>query len=143
MSDANLSSVALVHTENRKSGVESSIRALGINGSSDMLGSLMLLINALRANDRETAEQINGNLESSIQKLLSVRADIGSRMIRLETTQNRLEQTEIHTTKLLSEVEDADIVNLVTELAREENLYQAALLASSKIIQPSLLDFLG
>ncbi|MBW2483296.1 MAG: DUF362 domain-containing protein [Deltaproteobacteria bacterium] len=31
MSDANLSHVALVHTEDRKSGVESSIRALGIN----------------------------------------------------------------------------------------------------------------
>jgi hypothetical protein len=31
MSDSKLSRVAFVHTEDRKSGVESSIRALGIN----------------------------------------------------------------------------------------------------------------
>lgn len=32
---------------------------------------------------------------------------------------------------------------LVTDLAKEENTYQAALIASSRVIQPTLLDFLS
>ena len=44
--------------------------------------------------------------------------------------------------ELLSEVEDADLTELVTQLAMQETSYQSALIASSKIIQPSLLDFL-
>jgi flagellar hook-associated protein 3 len=115
---------------------------LGIAGSPDMLGTLMLLVTALRNDDRDLAEKLNGNLGRSIDELLSTRADVGSTMIRMNTTQNRLEATKISVTKLLSEVEDADMVEMVSNLAKEENLYQAALLASSKMIQKSLVDFL-
>jgi flagellar hook-associated protein 3 len=115
---------------------------LGIAGSPDMLGSMMLLIQALRNNDRETAEQLNGNMDLAIQDLLNNRATVGARMMRMDTTLHRLEANEVNITRLLSEVEDADIIKLVSDLAKEENLYQAAMLASSKVIQTSLLDFL-
>ncbi len=116
--------------------------SLGIAGSSDMLGSLMLLANALRNDDRELILQLNGNMDLAINELLSTRADVGAKMIRMETTRNRLEATQINVTRLLSEVEDADIISLVSELGREENLYQASLVASSKLMQMSLMDFL-
>ena len=99
-------------------------------------------ITALENNDRELAEFLIGNMDLAMDELLSARATVGSRMIRMETTRNRLEQTQITVTSLLSEVEDADIVSAVSELAREENLYQAALMASSRIMQQSLIDFL-
>jgi flagellar hook-associated protein 3 FlgL len=107
-----------------------------------MLGSLMLLVTALENNDRELAERLIGSMDLAMDELLSARATVGSRTIRLETTQTRLEQTQITITRLLSEVEDADIVSAVSELAREENLYQAALMASSRIMRQSLIDFL-
>ena len=116
--------------------------ALGVRGSSDMLGSLMLLVTALHDNDRELAEQLVGNLDLAMNKLLNARADIGSRMIRMQTTQNRLEGSRLTVTRLLSDVEDADMTAVVSELARQENLYQAALMASSKIMQQSLVDLL-
>jgi flagellar hook-associated protein 3 len=115
---------------------------LGLVGSSDMIGSLMLMINSLRANDREVLGQLLENMDLAMDEQLSARATIGARMIRMETTRNRLEGARISVTRMLSEVEDADIVSLVSELAREENLYQAALIASSKIMQQSLVDFL-
>jgi len=123
-------------------GSTDTAKMLGIKGSPDMLGSLMMLVNALRENDRETAEAINGNLDKAMQDLLSSRASVGAKMQRMETTLNRHEATEVNVTKLLSEVEDADLTKLVSDLATQENLYQAALLAGSKIIQPSLLDFI-
>ncbi|MEE9441130.1 MAG: flagellar hook-associated protein FlgL [candidate division Zixibacteria bacterium] len=116
--------------------------ALGIAGSPDMLGSLILLSDALHNNDREMAGALMNNLDLAMRELLRSRADVGSRMMRLDTTRNRLESTETSVTKMLSEVEDADIITLISDVAREENLYQAALVASSKVIQPSLIDFL-
>jgi len=115
---------------------------LGIAGASDMIGSLILLTTALRENDHELIDQMNNNMDLAMKELLSVRADVGAKTIRLETTQNRLENSEVNFTRLLSEVEDADIVSLVSQLAREENLYQASLVASSKLLQQSLVDFL-
>lgn len=117
-------------------------RTLGIEGSPDMLGALILLSDSLRNNDRELTGALMGNMEKAMQELLEVRADVGTRMMRLTTTMNRHESTKINVERLLSEVEDADLITLVSRQAQEESLYQAALLASSKIIQPSLVDFL-
>jgi flagellin-like hook-associated protein FlgL len=115
--------------------------ALGINGSPDMLGSMMMLITALHNDDRALAGKLNGNLDKAMDELLSSRAAMGSKVIRMETSLNRLTAAETEVAKLLSDVEDADITSLVSQLAKEQNLYQAALLAGSRAIQPSLLDF--
>jgi flagellin-like hook-associated protein FlgL len=115
---------------------------MGIAGSPDMIGTLFLMISALHNDDRDTVEALNGNIDLAIRDLLSTQAMVGARAIRVETSTSRLEKTEIDFTRLLSEVEDADITALVTDLAREENVYQAALMATSKIIQPSLLNFI-
>ena len=115
---------------------------MGIFGSSDLLGSMIILQRALETDDREVVGQLIENLDQGLQNLLNYRAQVGARVNRLETTDSRLTELNINFTKLLSEVEDADITKLVTDLAAQENSYQAALIATSKIIQPTLLDFL-
>ena len=123
-------------------GAGRTAHALGIFGSSDLLGSLIVLEKALRNNDREVTGQLIGNLNLGMQELLNHRAGVGAKVIRLETTDSRLADLNYNFTKLLSEVEDADLTKLVSDLAQQENSYRAALIASSKVIQPSLLDFL-
>jgi len=117
-------------------------KLLGLFGSSDMMGSLMVLANALRNDDQEGTGLLLQNLDDGIQNLLNYRATVGARAIRLNTTDNRLADVELSFTSMLSGVEDADMTKLVTELSTHENAYKAALMATSKIIQPSLLDFL-
>lgn len=117
-------------------------KTIGLFGSSDIMGSLMVLTNALRNDDQEGTGLLLQNLDDSIQHLLNYRATVGARGIRLDTTDNRLQDIELSFTSMLSRVEDADITKLVTDLSVHENAYKAALLATSKIIQPSLLDFL-
>lgn len=116
--------------------------SLGIVGSPDMLGSMMLLATALHDDNRALAEKLNGNLESAMSELLSARASVGAKVNRMETSLNGLESAETEVAKLLAEVEDADITSLATELAKQEYMYQAALVAVSKALQPTLLDFL-
>ncbi len=115
---------------------------LGIFGSGDMMGSMLVLVNALRNDDQEGTGLLLENLDDAIQHLLGFQAAVGARAVRLEDTQSRLLDLDLSFTELLSEVEDADLTKLVTDLATYENIYQASLLASANIMQTSLLDFL-
>jgi flagellin-like hook-associated protein FlgL len=115
---------------------------LGIYGSPDIMGSVMLLIDALKNDDARIIAQLIGNFEEGMQTVLTHLGTVGSLHSRLETTDLRMADQEFNFTKLLSNVEDADLTKLVTDLAMQENSYQAALIATSKIIQPSLLNFL-
>ncbi|MDH3892633.1 MAG: flagellar hook-associated protein FlgL [candidate division Zixibacteria bacterium] len=115
---------------------------MGIYGSSDMVGSLIALSNALHSNDADGIRSLIGNMTDSISQLLNSRAKAGARAMRLESTASRLQDSEIGYTQLLANVEDADMSKLITDLATFENNYQASLMAVAKIIQPSLLNFL-
>ncbi len=115
---------------------------LGVFGSSDMMGSLLVLMNALNADDAEGIGLLLGNLDDAMDHLLSQRATTGAKAQRLESTRSHLLDLELVILDQLSEVEDADISRLVTDLATFENSYQASLFASAGIIQPSLLEFL-
>ncbi len=115
---------------------------LGLFGSTDIMGSLLLLANSLRRNDSDGAGQMLQFIDDAGLHILSERATVGARTIRLETTNERLVDKELSFTELLSENEDADLPELITQLSTYEANYQAALLASARIIQPSLLDFL-
>ncbi|MBK7090978.1 MAG: flagellar hook-associated protein FlgL [bacterium] len=119
-----------------------SASALGISGAADVLGSMMLLTKALREDDGETIQQMVGTLSDSLTTVLNERASTGAKGIHMETTLNRLQEYEVYYTKLLSDVEDADLTKLITDLAMQENAYSAALNSAAKIIQPSLLDFI-
>lgn len=123
-------------------GVNRSANDLGIAGSPDMIGSMMLLVKALENEDQELVGRLIENMDLSMKELISSRALVGARMAGLNTTLNRLEATNVSLTKVLSETEDADIIYLISELAKQENLYKAALLASSKTMQMSLVDFI-
>ncbi len=124
------------------SGTGHSSKDLGVYGSSDMMGSLLSLVNALRDDDQEGAGLLLQNMDDSIQHLLNMRSTVGARTNRLESIDSRMTNQKLSFTKLLSDVEDADLTELATELATRENSYQAALLASAKLLQPSLLDFI-
>ncbi len=120
----------------------SAARNLGIFGSSDMVGSFYVLANAMENNDTEAIGSLLDNFDLSIDHVLNSRAVNGSKGVRLESTLNRLYSQEFMFTERLSELEDADLTKVITDLSIYENNYQAALMASAKIIQPSLLDFL-
>ncbi len=77
-----------------------------------------------------------------MDKILSVRADIGSKTNRIELSQDRLGDIETNITGLLGKTEDADMAIVITNLQMEENVYQASLSAGSRLIQPSLIDYI-
>jgi flagellar hook-associated protein 3 FlgL len=91
--------------------------------------------NALSTNDLNALDAAN-------DQLLNVRAQVGALSDRLTTATNRLQSTEQSTTQLLSNVQDADMTQVMIDFSTQQAAYQAALRAGAQIIQPSLMDFL-
>ena len=117
-------------------------KKLGLFGASDLIGTMMVLQNSLENNDQEGAGLLLEHIDNALQHLLNQRAVVGARGVLLESTAIRLINRDLGFIKLLSDVEDADLAKLVIQLATYENNYQAALMASARIIQPTLLQFL-
>lgn len=114
---------------------------LGIQGSPDLLGSMMLLIDALENNDQKMVGGLIGALENATDHILDFRASVGANIRRMDATTSRLDDLTLSINRLLSEVEDADIIKVTTELATQQNVYQSALNAVARVLQPSLVDF--
>lgn len=69
-------------------------------------------------------------------------ADLGSRYVRLELTENRLSSQKVDFEELLSKNEDADLVDTIIKYNAAQTIYNASLSAASKVVQSTLLDFL-
>ena len=66
----------------------------------------------------------------------------GSRESRLALIQNRLSDQQLTMDNLVSENEDCDETEVAIELAGAKLAYEAALMATSKISQTTLLNYI-
>jgi flagellar hook-associated protein 3 FlgL len=69
-------------------------------------------------------------------------ADLGSRYVRLELTENRLSSQKVDFEDLLTKNEDVDLVDTVIKYNSAETIYKASLSAAAKVVKNTLLDFL-
>jgi flagellar hook-associated protein 3 FlgL len=75
-------------------------------------------------------------------KLVATRSKIGSRLQGLQSTSQAIERHNLTNAQLTSQLEDADVAQVVSDLAKEEQVFKSSLASSQKLIQPTLLDFL-
>ncbi len=104
-------------------------------------GSIQKTIDALENNDANIGDRL-ADLDQTISDFLNVRAQVGARQNRVDMMTERLSDQEIFATEILSKNEDVDIEKVIMNLTTQESVHNAALSVGSKIIQPSLLDFL-
>lgn len=97
---------------------------------------------ALSAGNQSAASAELANIEASMDRLLSMRADVGAKTNRVELIEGRLGDLDLNLNKLQAKTEDADYGELIMRSQIQENIYNASLSAGAKIIQPSLVDFL-
>ncbi|TAA72223.1 flagellar hook-associated protein FlgL [Planococcus salinarum] len=81
-------------------------------------------------------------IDTGIDRLLKVSAEVGARTNRVESAENRMFDNTLQLKSRLSGITDIDMAEAITKLKSEDSVYQASLSASAKIIQPSLMDFL-
>ncbi|MGM0710723.1 flagellar hook-associated protein FlgL [Brevibacillus parabrevis] len=94
----------------------------------------------LRAGNNATS--LIPKVDEQLSNVLAIRASLGARVNRMELIEERLGAEELNLNKLMSDNEDADMAEVITDLKMQENVHKSALGVGARIIQPSLLDFL-
>ncbi|NQX47193.1 flagellar hook-associated protein FlgL [Paenibacillus tritici] len=97
---------------------------------------------ALAIGDTAEVSSQLGNIDSRINKMLTVQADVGAKTNRIELMKNRLSDMEVNLTDLQSKTEDGDYAEMLMQSKIQENIYNASLSVGSKIIQSTLVDFI-
>ncbi len=101
------------------------------------------LSEALTNNDIDTIQSSITRLQDSMEQVLAVNAEVGAKMNRLELTQKKLGVQIDGVKELLSFNEDVDLAEISMQIAMAENVYISSLMTGAKVIQPTLVEFLG
>jgi flagellar hook-associated protein 3 FlgL len=100
------------------------------------------LIAFLETNSQDGVQQCIDALDDAQNQMLGVQASVGGRENRLTITEAVLETVGLDVDERLSDVEDVDVAELMTELTQQQLVYQAVLQSSSLIMNLSLLSFI-
>ncbi|MDH2414651.1 flagellar hook-associated protein FlgL [Nocardioides sp. CER19] len=109
----------------------------------NLFSHLAALSTALRdPNGAAGVQSAIATLGADLTNLSAAQATAGARFNRIDKASDLASQSQLQLKSSLSDVEDVDLAEVAIDLKTQEVAYQAALAATGKTIQPSLLDFL-
>ncbi|RFU22886.1 flagellar hook-associated protein FlgL [Geodermatophilus marinus] len=97
---------------------------------------------AVRAGDGAQIDDRLAALDGVLEGMRTAVADVGARAKRIEGAGSLTADQALTLTDRLKSVEDIDLAKTIMELEMQKTGYQAALAATAKAIQPSLVEFL-
>jgi flagellar hook-associated protein 3 FlgL len=114
------------------------------NAGGNVLTALATLETNLRAGNKSavgTTDLIA--LDAHFDQLNDARAKVGARSNRLEAQTAQLQDMELNVKDILSKTENVDMAKAMVDFSMHQSVYESALRSAAKVLQPSLLDFLG
>ncbi len=97
---------------------------------------------SLRAGDSAALATNLKDLDTAGNRLKSAISEIGSRYNRVTQMKDSAQDRLLSVASQLSDIEDIDLPKTIMDMQLQQTSYQAALAATAKVIQPSLIDFL-
>ena len=116
--------------------------AFGVGGAGDVLALLDQVAAAMNAGDEAQVSGRLGDMDAAMTRVGDSLATVGAATNRVEAAMQRNTDAQLALRTELSEVEDVDVAEAVMELQTQEVAYQSTLAALSRVLQPSLVDFL-
>src|SRR5690625_2261123 len=95
----------------------------------------------IEAGDSDVGDYLT-KIDEHLSAFLSEVGSVGTRHNQIMRADEALSNRELTLESRLSAVEDADLPRTIVDLQIQEVSYQAALNATGRVLQPSLLDFL-
>ncbi len=106
------------------------------------LADLKTALETAGAGDEEFTLALD-ELEDAFDLTIDNRSTIGARTNRLTLASERFADSEVFLSQLISENEDIDLAKTVTDLTTQETVMEATLNSSSRLLLPTLLDYLA
>lgn len=82
------------------------------------------------------------SLEDAADQERRLRGLLGNHHVRVENAQTTREETKVDLEEMLSRYEDADLVEVLTDLKQQQTALEAALNVTSKVASLSILNFM-
>jgi flagellar hook-associated protein 3 FlgL len=109
---------------------------------SGVLSSLQSLYDGLVANDPAAISASEGQLDDAMNKTQALVGDVGARRNRVDAATASLEVMEANLQSKKSDLSEVDMEQAITQMMARYTAYQAAMMASSKVMGLSLTDYL-
>lgn len=97
---------------------------------------------AIRNNDKAAMNNGLETLEESADQVRRLRGRMGNNAWRIERASEQLNGAAIEFEKILSSYEDADALEVFSQLVQQETAFEAALNVTTRISKLSILDFM-
>lgn len=114
----------------------------GASGGVDILQVVADFSTALASNDRDAILSSVTGLENSFTQVSSVVSDIGGRISRLNAAKEDFSDYRLEVRSKISELEDADITSLISDLKSNQVALEAALASAGKVFSINIFDYL-
>lgn len=92
--------------------------------------------------DSDKIKSLSNQLDSSTSGLLNYVTGLGTKSKFLEQTESRLEDNETNLTEKISDLEQPNLAEAITNYSWAQFAYNAALKVGNSIISPSFIDFM-
>jgi hypothetical protein len=112
------------------------------SGHFNMVAALQNLYEWLMQNEKSMIQRSMSELDFHTEKVTSYQASLGGMWNAINNTQTRVVKDVDAAKATLSEIEDADAFKVMSDFKKTEATLQSTLLASNKVLQPSLLNFM-
>ncbi len=96
----------------------------------------------LHTSDKHEIQAAIDNLDAAISQVVNARAQVGSRISALNAANDSLQKSIIDQKSTASQLEDADLFEVVSDINKSDSTLKATLETSGKVMNMSLLDFL-
>jgi flagellar hook-associated protein 3 FlgL len=112
------------------------------SGDTQLFTVLQSISDSIRAGDTAGLGDNLKRLDSAGDLMKNTLSEVGARYNRVTQMKQSAQDRLLSVTSQLSDVEDVDLPQTIMDMQLQQTSYQAALAASAKVIQPSLIDFL-
>jgi len=118
-------------------------KGTGVTGGVDVFAAVSGFQVALESDDVAGIQTALTNLSTAQEQVNSERALLGARLNRMDATKAMLEDFQFSISKFKSQIEEVDMTQAISNLALQQTVLETTRATAARLIQRSLLDFLG
>lgn len=118
--------------------VLTNVGSSGIN----ILNEIDNLIDGINNNNSTNIKAAALQIDKSANEINSLRSQVAGRQMRLDSTEKMIALNKNTAQTLIENMQNVDMIKAATELNQQKTAFEAALSATAKISQISLLDYL-
>jgi flagellar hook-associated protein 3 FlgL len=114
----------------------------GEGATDDVFQTVVRLRQAIQDQDFDAMQLEQGRLRDAVLHVTSVNSSVGNRINHLESLGADLDSAVLSYTEQRSKLEDTDLAEAIVQYNVADNIYQAALATTARVLSFSLADFI-